>query len=302
MGYDDLWEREQVEQWCRWDRKVWSRLAREEHLPPDERLDDLGWEIFYAAIARGVGEAEAARLAMNGNLRQRRLVREDMYRRLSIATRRRWRELNPGGGVALDVWQTQAPEQLTFWKSRLKAPSFVYFIQSGEHGPVKIGWTGRDPHDRLRKLQTGNPEELLLRHVIPADLATEKQLHTRFKPARIRLEWFGGEYLPVILAFASGLADEMMRAYDGTGQPPALRGGRVLSPWDLGKLRRDIERLWRRGHEREQIASFTGLDLDELDAHLREMRRSTLYDLGGRVIPMPVAGRRQRRSAVRRAS
>lgn len=305
MPYDDLFERELVLRWHHWHDEAWRRATVEERMTPDERFDDIGWDIFYAAVARGMDSERAGRLAMDGNLRQRRLVRSDIYRGLAEDTRRRWRQFHPNA-ADMRVWETQAPEQLAFWRSRLKSPSFVYFIQSGEHGPVKIGFTSRDPHARVCKLQTGNPEELLLRHVIPAERATEKQLHTRFEPARIRLEWFGGDYLPVILAFAGGLADEMLHAYDGGGRAPALLGGRVLSEGDIARLRHDIERLWLRGHSRHRIAAYTGLSLDDLDDHLAEMRRSTFYDVnrgeaGGPFYLTRFVGKRQRRSATRRA-
>jgi hypothetical protein len=33
----------------------------------------------------------------------------------------------------------RAPEQLSFWESRVTSADYVYFIQSGPDGPVKIG-------------------------------------------------------------------------------------------------------------------------------------------------------------------
>lgn len=68
-------------------------------------------------------------------------------------------------------------------------------MQSGEEGPIKIGISNR-PQRRAPELQTGNPHELPLRHVVPGDRAMENRLHRRFEPARIRGEWFGREYLP----------------------------------------------------------------------------------------------------------
>jgi hypothetical protein len=183
MAYENEWEREWRERWNRWAHERSYREFLERDMHPDERLDEVGWDIFYCEIARDVPYWIAARDAMDGTYRQRRRVRDDLFRRHAVANRRRYIELHPSAPDLL-AWDTQAPEQLAFWRSRLSAAPYVYFIQSGEHGPVKIGMTTRRPEGRLRKLQTGNPDELLLRHVIPDDRSTEAQLHTRFAPAR----------------------------------------------------------------------------------------------------------------------
>ncbi|MDP9223823.1 MAG: hypothetical protein M3P18_08185, partial [Actinomycetota bacterium] len=171
MAYGDDWEREFLDRMHRWSEARWRRERRECSISPDERLDEIGWDIFYCAISRGMDDDPAAGLAMDGNYRLRRLVREDMFRRHSIALQRRYIELHPGG-ADLGVWETHAPEQLSFWESRLTSADYVYFIQSGLDGPVKIGRSIK-PKRRLPQLQTGNPDELILRHVIPGDPAVE---------------------------------------------------------------------------------------------------------------------------------
>jgi len=178
----------------------------------------------------------------------------------------------------LGVWETHAPEQLSFWESRLTSADYVYFIQSGSDGPVKIGRSIK-PKRRLPQLQTGNPDELILRHVIPGDLAAEQRLHHRFEPARIRGEWFGREYLPIILAFAGGLADRMIHTYDGSGTPPEMSGGDVRTAAEIQRIRRDIECLWRAGHDIDAIAEYTRLEVDEVEQHLAEMRQSMIWDV-----------------------
>jgi len=65
----------------------------------------------------------------------------------------------------------------------------IYFIQSGENGPVKIGQS-EDPIARLEQLQTGNPEELKLLWVYEGDEYTEHEIHEMFKKDRVRGEWF----------------------------------------------------------------------------------------------------------------
>jgi hypothetical protein len=180
MGYRDDWELECVERWAKWSSERLLREIEEDYLSPDERLDEVGWDISYCAVARGMRDREAARLAMEGTYRQRLRVREDMFRRLAVVQRRRYVELHPAG-VDLNVWETHAPEQLRFWESRLASASYVYFIQDGNHGPVKIGLSNR-PVRRAAQLQTGNPEELLLRHVIPGDRRTECQQEPKSAP------------------------------------------------------------------------------------------------------------------------
>lgn len=66
----------------------------------------------------------------------------------------------------------------------------IYFIQSGEDGPVKIGFTNGNPLNRLRSLQIGSHQELFLRAVVSGDEAAEAKLHRRFAKQRVRGEWF----------------------------------------------------------------------------------------------------------------
>jgi len=51
MAYDDDLQREFTDRMHRWARVRYEREGREFGLGADERLDDLGWEIFYCAIA-----------------------------------------------------------------------------------------------------------------------------------------------------------------------------------------------------------------------------------------------------------
>lgn len=70
--------------------------------------------------------------------------------------------------------------------------SFVYFVQAGTDGPVKIG-KANDVEKRIAELQTGCPHKLeLLVTVECADaLAKESEFHQQFASLRIdRSEWF----------------------------------------------------------------------------------------------------------------
>lgn len=66
---------------------------------------------------------------------------------------------------------------------------YVYLIQAGENGPVKIGAT-TDPRKRLIGLQVGHYEVLRILAIIPDSVAREAQLHEWFKADHIRGEWF----------------------------------------------------------------------------------------------------------------
>lgn len=59
---------------------------------------------------------------------------------------------------------------------------YVYFIQLGEDGPIKIGWTGRTVAIRLRELCARYPWlSVKFLGKIPGELYQEKSLHNRFK-------------------------------------------------------------------------------------------------------------------------
>jgi hypothetical protein len=72
-------------------------------------------------------------------------------------------------------------------------PGSVYFIQSGNSGPVKIGFAA-DPESRMRGLQTGHPEKLRILAVLRnVSQRMEKNLHSRFGHLRMHGEWFRPE-------------------------------------------------------------------------------------------------------------
>ena len=66
----------------------------------------------------------------------------------------------------------------------------IYFIQCGENGPVKIGYTDGDVQARLAQLQTGCPYRLRLLWVYDGQDYTEQEIHYRFEGERVRGEWF----------------------------------------------------------------------------------------------------------------
>lgn len=67
---------------------------------------------------------------------------------------------------------------------------WIYFIQEGDDGPVKIGST-TEPAKRLSYLQVGNPTELHLIGAWPdTEPGEERDLHVFLAGERLRGEWF----------------------------------------------------------------------------------------------------------------
>ena len=66
---------------------------------------------------------------------------------------------------------------------------FVYFIQAGDNGAIKIGYT-KDVDRRIKELQTSNPEKLNLLLKVGAEPNDEKVMHDKFKKYCINLEWY----------------------------------------------------------------------------------------------------------------
>lgn len=65
----------------------------------------------------------------------------------------------------------------------------VYFVCELSSRLVKIGYA-RDADERLKSLQCGNPNDLILLGTIPGGPKKEGELHRRFRRLRVRGEWF----------------------------------------------------------------------------------------------------------------
>jgi len=83
---------------------------------------------------------------------------------------------------------------------------FIYVI--GTDDKQKIGISG-DVHQRLRTLQTGNPEKLVIHHTIEVPSSRsrliERMIHKEFSYLRLKGEWFSmtPEKAKLLLDFAS---------------------------------------------------------------------------------------------------
>ena len=65
----------------------------------------------------------------------------------------------------------------------------IYFMQNGEKGPIKIGFT-YDVQRRLAQAQTFNYQPITLLGYIPGDQRLETTLLNRFSPHHLLGEWF----------------------------------------------------------------------------------------------------------------
>ncbi len=66
----------------------------------------------------------------------------------------------------------------------------IYFIQIGEDGPIKIGFTKSPIAYRISALQTASPYLLTLVGLIDGDEQAEQSLHEKFSEFRMKGEWF----------------------------------------------------------------------------------------------------------------
>jgi hypothetical protein len=89
----------------------------------------------------------------------------------------------------------------------------VYCIQSIPSGNVKIG-IAENPAARLRTMQTGTWEELVLLWTLPGGADLERRLHRRFADYHIAREWFRPH--PAMLGFP-----EIGQTHPGSAHPGA---------------------------------------------------------------------------------
>mgnify|MGYP001165025595 CR=1 FL=1 len=71
--------------------------------------------------------------------------------------------------------------------------SFLYVIGPENEGPVKIGFS-KHPEKRLKSIQTGHPEKLILHHKTQFDQTkirlVERKIHNDLSYKKVNGEWF----------------------------------------------------------------------------------------------------------------
>lgn len=109
---------------------------------------------------------------------------------------------------------------------------WLYFIQQGYGGPVKIGLAS-DPQKRLEQLQVGNPQTLCLRAQRPGHPELEADLHRLFASGHIRGEWFRPD-TPFLRVTIERAKDETLTGrYVSRDEVAALREARERRAVDL---------------------------------------------------------------------
>lgn len=99
----------------------------------------------------------------------------------------------------------------------------IYFVQSGEGGPIKIGHA-RNVEKRMGLLQTGNPVKLNVMATIDGSVEKEQELHTKFHKDRIFLEWFSPS--KELLSFIASIQGNEVQA---PGKQKVIKGSLVVT-------------------------------------------------------------------------
>lgn len=67
---------------------------------------------------------------------------------------------------------------------------YVYFIHAPSEGLVKIGYSAGHPDCRLKMLRIGSPVPLERLAFVRGGMASEREIHARFRHLRRHGEWF----------------------------------------------------------------------------------------------------------------
>lgn len=97
---------------------------------------------------------------------------------------------------------------------------FIYFVSTDEipDFPIKIGWTKRHDHLRLKQLQNGCPYRLKILAIVHALDHMESALHAKFKHLRMTGEWM--RRAPDLMEYIdqlAGIESLLSRHRPGTG-------------------------------------------------------------------------------------
>lgn len=123
----------------------------------------------------------------------------------------------------------------------------VYFVQEGDSGPIKIGFTLSTLVKRLTQIQNGNPRMLNIRGVMDGGRDLEARIHAAFAHLVIQgtKEWFRPE--PDLLEFVDTVA--------ALPPPPRQSKAGFRGVYPVNKGKQYVARL-RRGTEVVFAASY----------------------------------------------
>lgn len=187
----------------------------------------------------------------------------------------------------IDTEKRDIPQVIEIWEDRLADPCFVYVLgPTDDQQVIKIG-KARDPFARLRGLQTGHPDQLVIYCVMPGDRWLEEELRRKALALGAEETYGGSEWLrlddsndDVIHAFLAGLAERYIEMWDGTASMP------VLPPFhDEDPVER--ERRWEKLREVasycfhvDELAEELGRDPDSVHAdcvRLAQLHRPVMF-------------------------
>jgi DNA-binding XRE family transcriptional regulator len=143
---------------------------------------------------------------------------------------------------------------------------WTYFAKGSITGLVKIG-RAANVKRRLRQLQHGSPDELILLGVAPDSIFPEGEMHKKFSQERLHGEWFtpSPRLMQFIAENASAEEPESSEiAYAGLLRTPGsigwlIKGQRVLKRLTQADLAEQVgvSRQWiidvENGHSRAEI-------------------------------------------------
>jgi hypothetical protein len=145
---------------------------------------------------------------------------------------------------------------------------FVYFIQRGSDGPVKIG-KSQNPESRRLLLQQSSPEPLQIIGVCLGGYPAESQLHRWFAADRLEGEWFER-------------SDALNALLDRLPSWDDVTGGSYC-PELLNNERTILAELYRMGYTLEDIAGLLTVSRNRVHQIIsgkneRRPRRKWTYD------------------------
>lgn len=149
--------------------------------------------------------------------------------------------------------------------------AYIYFVQQGDYGPVKIG-LAKNVLKRLDGLLNGSPLELHLRAVMPGDRAVERQMHQRFAKHHIRGEWFQPD--PEIVMFIDGVPKALLRdlKFRRRLRKPITKA-QAQKIWNDSSLRWQEARSLMPGWSSQRIAAELGPRKGKRKGHSPEKAR-----------------------------
>lgn len=134
----------------------------------------------------------------------------------------------------------------------------IYYIRNGEKGPVKIGFTASSAHKRMKQLQTGQPEKLIMLGTSPGEMIDEQSIHRELKDYCLNGEWFDAK--PELMSVIKKVIDKQLSWFHF----------RILRAKSLIKDREELKELF------SSLSKEALERLAELDAKYEEFRRERI--------------------------